>query len=84
MLKAALLTILSAASLLVLAGCESHQAKVDRLQKEYDDLEAQFSKDCSADVPEGAANPELRSARTRRPEDERRLGLDFRRNAPAK
>ena len=38
MLKAALFTILSAASLLVLAGCESHQAKVDRLQKEYDRL----------------------------------------------
>jgi len=45
--KAALFTILSAASWLVLAGCESHQGKVDRLQKEYDGLEAQFRKDCS-------------------------------------
>ena len=47
MLKTALLTILSVASVLALAGCESHQAKVDRLQKEYDTLEAQFRKDCS-------------------------------------
>jgi outer membrane murein-binding lipoprotein Lpp len=47
MLKAALLVILSASSVSVLAGCESHQAKVDRLQKEYDSLEAQFRKDCS-------------------------------------
>jgi hypothetical protein len=47
MLKAALFTTLSAASLMVLAGCESHQGKVDRLQKEYDGLEAQFRKDCS-------------------------------------
>ena len=28
--------ILAAASMLALAGCESHQAKVDALQKEYD------------------------------------------------
>ena len=32
-----------------LGGCESHQAKVDSLQKEYDDLAAQFHKDCSAE-----------------------------------
>ena len=47
MLKTALLVILSVASVLTLAGCEGHQAKVDRLQKEYDALEAQFRKDCS-------------------------------------
>jgi DnaJ-class molecular chaperone len=34
---------------LALAGCESHQAKVDALQKQYDDLAAQFHKDCSAE-----------------------------------
>ena len=28
-------------------GCESHQAKVDALQKEYDGLSAQMKKDCS-------------------------------------
>ena len=36
MLKAALFATLGAASLLGLAGCESHQAKVDRIQKEYE------------------------------------------------
>lgn len=30
-----------------LAGCQSHQAKVDALQKEYDEAEAQFRKDCN-------------------------------------
>jgi hypothetical protein len=49
MIKVALFTILSASSVLVLAGCESHQAKVDRLQKEYDRLTQQFAKDCSAE-----------------------------------
>ena len=49
MLKAALFTFLTASSLLVLAGCESHQAKVDQLQKEYDRLSQQFAKDCSAE-----------------------------------
>jgi hypothetical protein len=49
MIKAALFIVLSAASVLVLAGCESHQAKVDRLQKEYDRLAAQFQSDCSAE-----------------------------------
>ena len=46
-IKDALFIVLSAASVLVLAGCESHQAKVDRLQQQYNDLEAQFRKDCS-------------------------------------
>ena len=31
----------------VFTGCQSHQSKVDALQKEYDDLELQFRKDCS-------------------------------------
>ena len=47
--KTALLIILSVASVLTLAGCESHHAKVDRLQKEYDRLAAQFQSDCSAE-----------------------------------
>ena len=29
------------------AGCQSHQSKVDALQKEYDHLGAEFQKDCS-------------------------------------
>jgi hypothetical protein len=49
MLKATLFTTFSAASLLVLAGCESHQAKVDRLQKEYQQESEQFGRDCSAE-----------------------------------
>lgn len=44
----------SAVLILALAGCKSHQAKVDALQKEYDRLAKQFHQDCSAeylDVP---------------------------------
>ena len=49
MLKVALLTVFTAASLQILTGCEGHQTKVDRLQKEYDRLAAQFQSDCSAE-----------------------------------
>jgi hypothetical protein len=31
-------------------GCRSHQAKVADLQKQYDQLGAQFRKDCSAEM----------------------------------
>lgn len=31
-------------------GCHSHEAKVADLQKEYDQLGAQFQKDCSAEM----------------------------------
>ena len=31
------------------AGCESHQAKVDALQKEYNRLGDQFVKDCQVE-----------------------------------
>jgi len=45
-----LIFAISAAALTVaLAGCESHQAKIDTLQKAYDQLGAQFQKDCSAE-----------------------------------
>ena len=40
---------LSAVLILALSGCQSHQAKVDALQKEYDRLNQQFAKDCSAE-----------------------------------
>ena len=33
----------------VFTGCQSHEAKVADLQKQYDQLGAQFQKDCSAD-----------------------------------
>ncbi|WP_263419281.1 hypothetical protein [Terriglobus albidus] len=35
---------------LCIMGCESHQAKVDKLQKEYDDLGSQYQRDCSAEL----------------------------------
>lgn len=40
---------LSAVLILALSGCQSHQAKVDALQKEYDQISQQFAKDCSAE-----------------------------------
>ena len=40
----------SAVLILALAGCKSHQAKVDALQKEYDRLGQQFRQDCSAEM----------------------------------
>jgi uncharacterized lipoprotein NlpE involved in copper resistance len=43
------LTVFAAACVLALVGCESHQAKVDALQKKYDQLAAQFHRDCSAE-----------------------------------
>ena len=30
-------------------GCQSHQAKVDSLQKQYDQINQQFAKECSAE-----------------------------------
>ena len=43
------LIALTATLTFMLAGCQSHQAKVDALQKEYDQLNQQFAKDCSAE-----------------------------------
>ena len=37
-------------------GCESHQAKIDALQKGYDNLEAQFRKDCTAELMNASPN----------------------------
>lgn len=42
-------TALSAILVLTLSGCKSHQAKVDALQKQYDQINQQFAKDCSAE-----------------------------------
>jgi len=38
------------AAVFVLSGCRSHQAKMADLQKQYDDLELQFRKDCSREL----------------------------------
>lgn len=43
------LFVLTGIFFVALTGCESHQAKVDALQKQYDELAAQFHKDCSAE-----------------------------------
>ena len=34
---------------IAVTGCQSHQAKVDSLQRQYEQLEAQFRKDCTAE-----------------------------------
>ncbi len=34
----------------MLSGCRSHERKVADLQKQYDQLGAQFRKDCSAEM----------------------------------
>ncbi len=41
--------VFTAMFILALAGCQSHQSKVDALQKEYDPLGDQFRKDCTAE-----------------------------------
>jgi hypothetical protein len=44
------LTILTAVLLLSPIGCKSHQARIDELQKEYDQLGAQFQQDCNEEL----------------------------------
>ena len=36
--------------ILFFAGCQSHQAKIDAFQKEYDRLGQQFRQDCSGEM----------------------------------
>jgi protein involved in sex pheromone biosynthesis len=40
------------AGVLVLSACQTHQAKVADLQKQYDEVNQQFAKDCSAEMME--------------------------------
>jgi hypothetical protein len=44
------LTILTAVLVLSSIGCKSHQARIDELQKEYDQLGAQFQQDCNEEL----------------------------------
>ncbi len=44
------LTILTAVLLLSSIGCKSHQTRIDELQKEYDQLGAQFQRDCNEEL----------------------------------
>ena len=48
------ITCTAFAAALGMTGCQSHQAKVAHLQKQYDQLAKQFQQDCSAeylDIP---------------------------------
>lgn len=44
------IAVLALASIFVLTGCHSNQAKVADLQKQYDEINQQFAKDCSAEM----------------------------------
>ncbi|HZP05384.1 MAG TPA: hypothetical protein VFB43_10825 [Terracidiphilus sp.] len=41
---------LSALLIFAIAGCQNHQAQVDVLQKEYDQLGQQYRQDCSTEL----------------------------------
>lgn len=43
-------TVVTAIVLLGVVGCQSRQAKIDALQKEYDQLGEQYRKDCAAEL----------------------------------
>jgi hypothetical protein len=34
---------------ITIAGCENRQARIDKLQKDYDDAGTQFQRDCTAE-----------------------------------
>jgi hypothetical protein len=44
------LSILTAVLLLSSIGCKSHQARIDELQREYDQLGSQFQRDCNEEL----------------------------------
>jgi len=41
---------LSALLIFAITGCQNHQAQVDALQKEYDQLGQQYRQDCSTEL----------------------------------
>lgn len=43
--------------IVALLGCQSHEAKVNSLQNEYNQLGQQYRKDCFAEVTEIAPKP---------------------------
>jgi outer membrane murein-binding lipoprotein Lpp len=47
---------LAAVMTFAFVGCESHQAKIDALQKDHDNLEAQFRKDCTVELMNASPN----------------------------
>jgi hypothetical protein len=42
--------VLSVILIIAFTGCQSQEAKVDALQKEYDQLGQQYRQDCSAEM----------------------------------
>lgn len=50
MYRTAMRLALGIALAFAFTGCRSHQAKVADLQKQYDQLGAQFQKDCSGEM----------------------------------
>jgi len=44
------ITVPALAVIFVLTGCHGHQAKVVDLQRQYDEINQQFAKDCSAEM----------------------------------
>ena len=68
-------TVFATVFVLTFGGCESHQTKLDVLQKEYDQLAAQFQKNCSAEyykVPP-TLSPECREEKKQMDDEWKRL-----------
>ena len=69
-----LLACCFAATILV-AGCESHQTRIDKLQQDYDRLGEQFQKDCSGEMLNMPAklSPKCQDEKTQQEEAWKRL-----------
>lgn len=52
MRRTAMSAVLTAILGIAITGCQSHQAKVADLQKQYDQIAKQFQQDCSAEYLE--------------------------------
>lgn len=50
MRRSAILNVFMGTLLLALAGCHSHQDRIDELQKNYDQLGQQYRQDCSSEL----------------------------------
>lgn len=50
MCRTAMFAVFTAVLGIAMLGCQSHQAKVDALQKQYDQLGQQFRQDCSSEM----------------------------------
>ena len=50
MSRTTMLFVLTAVLTIELTGCQSHQAKVNDLQKQYDQLGQQFGNDCESEM----------------------------------